>query len=724
MKKKKRKSGWLVIVLLLVFAGAGIYLFQFKNTGYSKNRIPCQEVENEIEAAAGVRLDLDGTYLTYSQVEEVLERIHLLDYITYEGKYGAKKIAREDWHKIYKEILDYLDSENNVKEKEVLVLGTNKKGTSVYTSEGTFSAQGVKTEELEKYKLYVADKKVLGILEKEEGEILLSNAYLEAFQDKEATVLFDGKEYTFSSEGEGKDMKNIVCDIVFEKQKIHEIRKKEETIVGNLITMDDKEIEIEGYGKIPLAERVPAYKVYGTLEEKSLDDIVIGNMSVQYVVGEGKVQAVLLKEPADIQNIRVLLLNESSPYYDDIYLTSDQKFTVKKGEKTKNYKAGKVVSASKLIGDTEDSCTITGNEEGKLYLTKKDGTRTSLGYEGNFELRKTEEGYTVVNEVSFEDYICGVLPSEMPEKFDSEALKAQAVCARSYAYMQLMKGDYAALGAHIDDSTNYQVYNKNEAGEKSQKAVEDTAGLVLKYQGNVVEAYYYSTSCGHTGSMENWNIQDEEKYGYLQSVWVKEEQEELDLSKEKNFKKYISSPDEDCYDGEIPYFRWEASFDFNGKDEEIRNMLTEAKKSNSKNISFYTGSAKKSKKSLKGFGAVTGAKVQKRGSSGAIQTLEIDFENGTALVKNEYNIRRVLGIALQEITYQDGSKSDNLTVLPSAYCTLSYDSEKKTASATGGGFGHGIGMSQYGADGMAQAGYTYEEILQFFYHDIDIEGIY
>ena len=60
--------------------------------------------------------------------------------------------------------------------------------------------------------------------------------------------------------------------------------------------------------------------------------------------------------------------------------------------------------------------------------------------------------------------------------------------------MQMVKGDYAALGAHVDDSTNYQVYNKNPAGEKSVKAVEDTVGQVLKYKGNVVEAYYYSTS--------------------------------------------------------------------------------------------------------------------------------------------------------------------------------------------------------------------------------------
>ena len=75
--------------------------------------------------------------------------------------------------------------------------------------------------------------------------------------------------------------------------------------------MDQSQIEIEGYGKIPLAKRVPVYKIYGTLEEKTFQDIVIGNMDVQYVVGNGKVQAVLLKEPANIKNIRVLLLKRS-----------------------------------------------------------------------------------------------------------------------------------------------------------------------------------------------------------------------------------------------------------------------------------------------------------------------------------------------------------------------------------------------------------------------------
>lgn len=722
MKKKKKRSVGLIILLLAVLAGGAFCQYYIKDTGFSKKRISCQEVENEIEAATGVHLELSGKFLTCSQVDEVLERLHLGDYITYDAGYGAKKVDRDTWHKIYEDILDYLGSDKNVEEKEVLVLGMNKKKTKVETSEGTFSLQGVKMNELEQYKLYVADQKVLGIIDQKEGKATLANAYIESFEDKEAKVLFNGKEYTFFANAFGEKMENLVCDIVFDQDEIQEIHKKEESISGNLVTIDKDQIEIEGYGKIPLADRVPAYKVYGTLEEKSLDDIVIGNMKVEYVVGNGKVQAVLIKEPADIEQIRVLILNDNTPYYGEVYLTSEKKVTVKKGKDSKDYKAGEVLSAEKLLKDEEDSCKIIPKDGAEIYLTNKEGTHVSLGYAGNMELRKTAEGYTVVNEVSFEDYICGVLPSEMPEKFDSEALKAQAVCARSYAYRQMMKGDYAALGAHIDDSTNYQVYNKNEAGEKSRLAVQDTAGQVLKYQGNVIEAYYYSTSFGHTGTMADWNQSDDGSYGYLQSIWVKEKQEKTDLSKEKNFRKYISKPDDDCYDGKISYFRWKASFDFNGKDEVIRNLLTEMRNSNSKNIQFLVG--EKKKKTLKGFGAVTNVSVKERGESGAIAVLQIDFENGMAYVKNEYNIRKVLGAALTEITYQDDRKATDVSVLPSAYCTVEYNTEKKMADSTGGGYGHGIGMSQYGAEGMAKAGHSYDEILKFFYRDVDIEGIY
>ena len=69
------------------------------------------------------------------------------------------------------------------------------------------------------------------------------------------------------------------------------------------------------------------------------------------------------------------------------------------------------------------------------------------GYAGTIEVRSTENGYTVVNELPLEEYLYAVVPSEMPSSFSPEALKTQAVCARSYVYMQLMRADLAAYGA-------------------------------------------------------------------------------------------------------------------------------------------------------------------------------------------------------------------------------------------------------------------------------------
>lgn len=94
--------------------------------------------------------------------------------------------------------------------------------------------------------------------------------------------------------------------------------------------------------------------------------------------------------------------------------------------------------------------------------------------------------------------ICRTSFRVKPASCEPEALKAQAVCARSYACIQLLRGDLAEYGAHIDDSTAYQVYNRVTDADAAREAVIATQGEVLSYQGNIVEAYYFSTSMGYT----------------------------------------------------------------------------------------------------------------------------------------------------------------------------------------------------------------------------------
>ena len=110
----------------------------------------------------------------------------------------------------------------------------------------------------------------------------------------------------------------------------------------------------------------------------------------------------------------------------------------------------------------------------------------------------------LVNELPLEEYLYAVVPSEMPASYELEALKAQAVCARSYAYNQTQGLSYPEYNAHVDDSTSFQVYGNSKEQESAVRAVDETRGQKLWYQNQVVTAYYYSTSCGKTTGIEAW----------------------------------------------------------------------------------------------------------------------------------------------------------------------------------------------------------------------------
>ena len=143
-----------------------------------------------------------------------------------------------------------------------------------------------------------------------------------------------------------------------------------------------------------------------------------------------------------------------------------------------------------------------------------------------------------------ENYLCRVVPSEMPSGYEIEALKAQAVCARSYAYRQMAEYGYPEYEAHVDDSTNYQVYGNSAPADSADLAVQETAGQVVRLDGEIVTTYYYSTSCGKTTSMKAWGNEENDGNRYLQSVEVKDENGD--------------------YERNLPWYRWEAKI--SGKD--------------------------------------------------------------------------------------------------------------------------------------------------------------
>ncbi len=136
-------------------------------------------------------------------------------------------------------------------------------------------------------------------------------------------------------------------------------------------------------------------------------------------------------------------------------------------------------------------------------------------YRGNLIVKKIDDDLTLINDVGLEDYLLGVVPCEMPSSWNLEALKAQAITARSYAIANL--GKRSAMGFDLKDTPEDQVYGgASSEKERSSKAVLDTKGHVLVYQGRIINAYYCASAGGRTKLASEARYKD---LPYIRSVY-------------------------------------------------------------------------------------------------------------------------------------------------------------------------------------------------------------
>lgn len=297
-------------------------------------------------------------------------------------------------------------------------------------------------------------------------------------------------------------------------------------------------------------------------------------------------------------------------------------------------------------------------------------------YRGVMELYSTAEGIVIVNEVPLEEYLYGVVPSEMPASYHMEALKCQAVCARSYAYCQMLNFAYPEYKAHVDDSVSFQVYGNSGEKEATTKAVKETSGKKLTFQGHVVKTYYYSTSSGHSTDIKAWGSAITEDKKYLKGVPICDEKG-------------------NAYEKDLPWYRWKAKIPKNV----LQGLLED-----------YIGQK---------LGELQEVSVTKRGTGDVALQLTIKGNQGSAIIETENKIRTALGGSGYSIEKQDGSIVKSTKLLPSAFFTIAKSGENYIIE--GGGYGHGIGMSQNGANEMAKTGKTYRDILQFFYQGAKVK---
>ena len=742
MKKRNmpKISAAILAVLLCVFAGVliGKMKENYDPEIFSEDYISIDEIKQEMVFTVYSKEEWDEwflggkqEYLTQSVLSELLKKLGVSEQINFPVKRKNAAVSRTEWDQVYEQMLELLDMERSVRKESLLVLNRMEmeNQTVLITNQGDFYTRLPDTYFMDwmSYDVYIKENQCIGVTQVSKQEQTVENVYLKSCQDEQIVFLSAGAVYEKDLGERDISCEPGVCDLVFKDGALTAIKTKQDIIQGQMLSYDDSQIEIEDYGRIRHNGKLPVYQTYGDVSEKSISDIVLGNMNVAYVTAGKEVCAILILQPADIKNIRVLLLaDDGTNVREDVYLKCSAKAAVTCGDETKSTEPEELLHPADTLTESPEKTYIVKpeSEDGRIYLCNGDGTTVSNGYSGTVEVRKTEDGYTVVNELPLEEYLYAVVPSEMPSSFSAEALKTQAVCARSYAYMQLMRADLAAYGAHINDSTSYQVYNKVEKTKESVAAVDATCGQVLTWNGKVVEAYYFSTSMGYTDTTEIWNVDDLSAYGYLKKACLNQADADLDLSDETAFSQYIKSS-ADGYDSDIRYYRWFAVADFSDKTEQVNEILMARHSISPKNVLYYeSDGTTEMDASAAGekMGAITGMSVESRSGSGSILTLVLTYENGIVKVKTEYNIRKILGCIVKKIVYADATESENITMLPSAFSTVEKQ-EDGSYLLSGGGYGHGLGMSQNGANGMAKAGMGYQDILNYFYRDITVETI-
>ena len=371
----------------------------------------------------------------------------------------------------------------------------------------------------------------------------------------------------------------------------------------------------------------------------------------------------------------------------------------------------------------QGSITIYPKADGRILLPNVERNE-SVVYRGSMTCYGTSQGLVLVNELPVEEYLYGVVPSEMPSSYPLEALKAQAVSARTYAFYQKQSYAYPEWRAHVDDSTAYQVYQNISEQDAVNQAVDETKGLVMTYNDDLIESFYYSTSWGYSSGYDTWREGESKEYLKVKKLSLSDMMtEQVNTIKpyiSADFQKEIDHVSQYYIEKKEPWFRWD--YEKNIATPSLLQRIWNLYESNPDKIQIESES--KSPEQLIKEKSIKNISVDRRSDSGMVTRLAIDTEHFQIMISSQHCIRTVLATPGDILIKQDGSAYSMGELLPSAFFYLESISEEGGISKViihGGGMGHGVGMSQNGAKCLAQQGYTYGEILKYFYQDICIE---
>lgn len=514
------------------------------------------------------------------------------------------------------------------------------------------------------------------------------------------------------------------------------------------------------------ASKAEAEAVRASLEVPNAEAFVVLTGPQQYSVWAGGAV-----NEADLAELKGQLA-QTAPHLSWTTANTSQPALLVHSDVTLNLSAPSPVEHFELSG-TEAALRVWDAEDSLIQVAE----RSNRKYRGDFEISRYNGQLALVNEVPLEQYLYSVVAAEVPTSWPMESLKAQAVAARSYAMYNASSNRFKVAG--LVDTTLSQVYNGAEKEADSVKqAVDNTAGEVLMANGTVIEGIFSSNSGGATAdSSEVWNSLDP-VFSYVQSEedqaaqaglkswyyvllpngktgYVREDQVELSGASTAAGLKKLTAKTNSVMVRPLPLVQSgvDAVAKINAGDQAI--ALDKQAESNA--YAWIRGpfNSDQLEKALKGKTStpvpspITSLEVTQRGPSGRAiqvkangQVIDVKYPDALRSALNglpstlfdivptgRYTVQGADGVTASktvsdgtQVVAASGSKSlsgGNLVVMDGKGAARVVD-ESRSFLFIGKGNGHGLGLSQWGAKGMADAGYDYRKILQHYYQNATI----
>ena len=373
-------------------------------------------------------------------------------------------------------------------------------------------------------------------------------------------------------------------------------------------------------------------------------------------------------------------------------------------------------------------------------VTGADAVRTwfkGYRYYGGFRYERIGGGdLTVVNIVDLETYIKGVVPYEMSSSWPLEALKVQAVCARSYAYINIHSGKHTSYHFDVCNTTDCQAYygagtnsSSYQATERTDQAVDETAGEYAWYDGQVIEAFYSSSHGGASESVYNVWGTSLEQYPYLCGV---EDPYEADMASKNSYSSWTVSYTSSELAQRLENYGYDASSGI----ESLTLTYSDLGNVIQVRLNYRDGGSDtirpSSMRSVFGISSIRFTVNGQAASSGSGTTSSSGgglTANGSTSLDSQGTYTVISGSGSLSQAGLDGlyAISGSGSITPAEDAASGGGSGTDTPTGTqvtvsgssysfqGSGNGHQLGLSQYGAWAMAERGFAYDEIIEFYY---------